>query len=178
MIQSNISGSSRLDHRVKFQDTFSTTVGGHVTLNISVIANPAPTFNWYRLANGKKTNLRSNNPVNKTDVSAVGSYVISKVKMEHIGTYQVVVSNGAPRPTLVVNLTLTLQGIAKNSIFKYTPFDIVIQFNIRLSGHRHTIKYNKTVKAPHAAHTLIFQVTPLVELFFKELLFRTKPNLI
>ena len=82
---------------------------GTVTMVISVIANPRPTFTWYKLTDGNRVNLESGTSTN-TDVSAVGKYTLTNVQHKDIGTYQVVVSNGKPRPDLVVNFTLKVAG--------------------------------------------------------------------
>ncbi|XP_041373613.1 synaptogenesis protein syg-2-like [Gigantopelta aegis] len=101
--------SPRLDHRVTFKKEFAAAEGGNVTLNISVIANPIPTFTWYHLTDENKKELGSGSSAT-TDVSAVGNITLTHVQHGDIGTYQVVVSNGAPRQDLVVNLTLHLAG--------------------------------------------------------------------
>ncbi|XP_041373960.1 neural cell adhesion molecule 1-B-like [Gigantopelta aegis] len=101
--------SPRLDHRVPFEDRFVTAVGGDVTLTLSVIANPTPTFTWYRLSDGKKTILTPESSTT-SDVSAVGSLTLTNVQQRDFGIYQVVVSNGSPRPHLVVNITLVEEG--------------------------------------------------------------------
>ena len=87
-----ISGSPRLDHRETSQREFGAEVGGNVTMEISVIANPPPTFTWYKLIDGNRVNLGSGTSTN-TDVSSVGKYTLTNVQHKDIGTYQVVVSN-------------------------------------------------------------------------------------
>ncbi|XP_041378930.1 carcinoembryonic antigen-related cell adhesion molecule 5-like [Gigantopelta aegis] len=104
--------SPRLDHRVPFKKEFAAAEGGNVTLKISVIANPTPTFTWYNLTNENKKELGSGGSAT-TDVSAVGNITLTHVRQGDIGTYQVVVSNGAPRQDLVVNLTLHLAGMTR-----------------------------------------------------------------
>ncbi|XP_041379401.1 nephrin-like [Gigantopelta aegis] len=106
--QSGTGCSPRLDYRVPFQKEFAAAEGGNVTLNISVIANPTPTFTWYKLTDRNK-NLGSGGS-STTDVSAVGKLTLTNVQQEDIGTYQVVVSNGTKNTDLVVNLTLHLAG--------------------------------------------------------------------
>ncbi|XP_041373811.1 synaptogenesis protein syg-2-like [Gigantopelta aegis] len=101
--------SPRLDHRVPFQKEFAAAEGGNVTLNISVIANPTPTFTWYKLTDGNKNRLGSGDS-STTDVSAVGKLTLTNVQQGDIGTYQVAVSNRAPRQDFVVNLTLDVAG--------------------------------------------------------------------
>ncbi|XP_041372808.1 hemicentin-2-like [Gigantopelta aegis] len=100
--------SPRLDHRVLFLKEFTVTIGGDVTLKISVIANPTPTFTWYKLTDRTKTLMPGTSST--TDVSAVGKLTLTHVQQGDIGTYQVVVSNGAPRQDLIVNLTLDVAG--------------------------------------------------------------------
>ena len=104
-----ISGSPRLDHRETLQREFGAEVGGNVTMEISVIANPRPTFTWYKLTNGNRGKLGSGTSTN-TDVSAVGKYTLTNVQHKDIGTYQVLVSNEKLRPDLVVNFTLKVAG--------------------------------------------------------------------
>ncbi|XP_041372805.1 synaptogenesis protein syg-2-like [Gigantopelta aegis] len=101
--------SPRLDHRVPFQKVFAAAVGGNVTLKISVIAKPTPTFTWYKLTDGSKHSLGSGSP-STTDVSAVGKLTLTNVQQGDIGTYQVVVSNGIKSTYLVKNLTLDVAG--------------------------------------------------------------------
>ncbi|XP_041346662.1 nephrin-like [Gigantopelta aegis] len=101
--------SPRLDHRVPFQKEFAAAVGGDVTLNISVIANPSPTFTWYKLTDGNKHSVGSGSS-STTDVSAVGKLTLTNVQQGDIGTYQVVVSNGAKNTDLVKNLTFDVAG--------------------------------------------------------------------
>ncbi|XP_041373842.1 hemicentin-1-like isoform X2 [Gigantopelta aegis] len=102
--------SPRLDHRVPFKDRFVTAVGGDVTLTISVIANPTPTFTWYRPSDGKKMILTFGSS-STTDVSAaVGNLTLTNVQQGDFGIYVVVVSNGSPQPDLVVNITLVEEG--------------------------------------------------------------------
>ncbi|XP_041372795.1 nephrin-like [Gigantopelta aegis] len=108
-IQRSSAGSPRLDHRVSFQKEFATAVGGDVTLKISVIANPTPTFTWYNLTDGNKNRLGSRSPAT-TGVSAVGKLTLTNVQHGDIGTYQVVVSNGAKDTDLVKNVTLDVSG--------------------------------------------------------------------
>ena len=104
-----ISGSPRLDHREPLQREFRAEVGGDVTMEISVIANPPPTFTWYKLTDGNRGKLGSDTSTN-TNVSAVGKYTVTNVQQKDMGTYQVVVSNGKPRPNLVANFTLKVAG--------------------------------------------------------------------
>ncbi|XP_041379121.1 hemicentin-2-like [Gigantopelta aegis] len=101
--------SPRQDHRVPFQKQFVAAVGGDVTLKISVIANPTPTFTWYKLTNGNKNRLGSGSS-STTDVSAVGKLTLTNAQQRDIGTYQVVVSNGAKTTDLVENLTIDVAG--------------------------------------------------------------------
>ncbi|XP_041379189.1 contactin-3-like [Gigantopelta aegis] len=101
--------SPRLDHRVPFQKEFAAPVGGNVTLVISVIANPTPTFAWYKLTDGKKNRLVSGGSAT-TDISAVENLTLTNVQQGDIGTYQVVVSNGAKNTDLLKNLTLDVAG--------------------------------------------------------------------
>ncbi|XP_041346834.1 igLON family member 5-like, partial [Gigantopelta aegis] len=107
-VQLVVKCSPRLDYRVPFQKEFAAAEGGNVTLKISVIANPTPTFTWYNLTNENKE-LGSGSS-STTDVSAVGKLTLTDVQQGDIGTYQVVVSNRAPRQDLVVNLTLDVAG--------------------------------------------------------------------
>ncbi|XP_041379603.1 nephrin-like, partial [Gigantopelta aegis] len=102
--------SPRLDHRDPFQNVFVVAVGGDVSLKISVIANPTPAFTWYKLTDGNKNNSIGSGRSATTDVSAVGELTLRNVQQGDIGTYQVVVSNGAPRQDLVVNLKLYVAG--------------------------------------------------------------------
>ncbi|XP_041372792.1 MAM domain-containing glycosylphosphatidylinositol anchor protein 2-like [Gigantopelta aegis] len=101
--------SSRLDYRVPFQDVFVVAIGGAVSLRISVIANPTPAFAWYKLTGGNNNSLGSGRSAT-TGVSAVGELTLTNVQQGDIGTYQVVVSNGAPRQDLMVNLKLYVAG--------------------------------------------------------------------
>ncbi|XP_041378789.1 uncharacterized protein LOC121391117, partial [Gigantopelta aegis] len=101
--------SPRLDHRVLFLKEFTATIGGDVTLKISVIANPTPTFTWYKLSDGNNHSLGSDIS-STTDVSAVGKLTLTNVQQGNIGTYQVVVSDGAKNTDLVKNLTLDVAG--------------------------------------------------------------------
>ena len=78
-------------------------------MEISVIANPSPTFTWYKLTDGNRGKHGSGTSTS-TSVSAVGKYTLTNVQHNDIGTYQVVVSNGKPRPSLVVNFTLKVAG--------------------------------------------------------------------
>ena len=104
-----ISGSSRLDHRETLQREFRAEVGDNVTMEIAVIANPRPTFTWYKLIDGNRVDLEPGTSTN-TDVSAVGKYTLTNVQHKDNGTYQVVVSNKKPRPGLVVNFALRVAG--------------------------------------------------------------------
>ena len=79
-------------------------------MEIYVIANPRPTFTWYKLTDGNRVKLGSRTSTN-TDVSAVGKCTLTNVQQKDIGTYQVVVSNGKPRPSLVVIFTLKVAGM-------------------------------------------------------------------
>ncbi|XP_041379815.1 nephrin-like, partial [Gigantopelta aegis] len=108
-VQLVVTCSPRLDHRVPFQKQFTAAEGGDVTLKISVIANPTPTFTWYKLTDGNKNRLGFGSS-STTDVSAVGNLTLATVQQGDIGTYQVVVSNGAKNSDLVVNLTLDVAG--------------------------------------------------------------------
>ncbi|XP_041379604.1 nephrin-like [Gigantopelta aegis] len=101
--------SPRLDHRFPFRKEFAAAVGGDVTLKISVIANPTPTFTWYKLTDGNRNNIVSGSS-STTDVSAVGNFTLTNVQQGDIGTYQVVVSNGAKNTDLVKNVTLDVAG--------------------------------------------------------------------
>ena len=85
-------------------------MGGDVTMEISVIANPRPTFTWYKLIDGNRVKLEPGTST-KTRVSAVGKYTLTNVQQKDIGTYQVVVSNGNPRPSLVENFKLKVAGM-------------------------------------------------------------------
>ena len=82
-----------------------------MTLTLSVIANPQPTFAWYRLSDRKKIYLTPGESSSTTDMSAVGHLMFTNVRMEDFGIYRVVVSNGRPRIDLVVDLTLVEEGI-------------------------------------------------------------------
>ena len=104
-----ISGSPRPDHRETLQREFRAEVGGNVTMEISVIANPRPTFTWYKLIDGNRVHLETGTSTN-TDVSAVGKYTLTNFQHKDNGTYQVVVSNEQPRPNLVVNFALRVAG--------------------------------------------------------------------
>ncbi|XP_041372789.1 uncharacterized protein LOC121386056 [Gigantopelta aegis] len=104
-VQLVVSCAPRLDHRVPFQKEFTAAVSGNVTLKISVIANPTPTFTWYHVTDGNKNTIGSGGS-STTDVSAVGKLTLTNVQQGNIGTYQVVVSNGAKNTDLVKNLTL------------------------------------------------------------------------
>ena len=104
-----ISGSPRPDHRETLQREFRAEVGGNVTMEISVIANPRPTFTWYNLTVLYREKVGSGTSTN-TDVSAVGKYTLTNVQYKDIGTYQVAVSNEKPRPILVVNFALKVAG--------------------------------------------------------------------
>ncbi|XP_041373781.1 contactin-2-like [Gigantopelta aegis] len=108
-VQLVVKCSPRLDHRVPFKDRFGTAVGDDVTLSISVIANPTPTFTWYRLSDGKKMILTSGSSTT-TDVSAVSNRTLINVQQRDFGIYQVVVSNRSPQADLVVNITLVEEG--------------------------------------------------------------------
>ncbi|XP_041346803.1 Down syndrome cell adhesion molecule-like protein 1 homolog [Gigantopelta aegis] len=101
--------SPRLDHRVPFQKEFTRAIGGNVTLKISVIANPTPTFTWYKLTDGNRNNIGSSSSPT-TDVTAAGKHTLTDIQHGDIGTYQVVVSNGAKNTDLVKNLTLYVAG--------------------------------------------------------------------
>ncbi|XP_041379190.1 nephrin-like [Gigantopelta aegis] len=101
--------SPRLDHHVPFQKEFTTAIGGNVTLKISVIANPTPTFTWYKLTDGNRNNIGSSSSPT-TDVTAAGKHTLTNIQHGDIGTYQVVVSNGAKNTDLVKNLTLYVAG--------------------------------------------------------------------
>ena len=79
-------------------------------MEISVIANPPPTFTWYKLTDGNRVKLGSGTSTN-TRVSAVGKYTLTNFQHKDIGAYQVVVSNGKPRPNLVENFTLKVAGM-------------------------------------------------------------------
>ena len=79
-------------------------------MEISVIANPGPTFTWYKLIDGNRVKLEPGTSTN-TSVSAVGKYTLTNVQWKDMGTYQVVVSNGKPRPDLVQNFTLNIAGM-------------------------------------------------------------------
>ncbi|XP_041372797.1 synaptogenesis protein syg-2-like [Gigantopelta aegis] len=101
--------SPRLDHRVPFQKEFTRAIGGNVTLKILVIANPTPTFTWYKLTDGNRNNIGSSSSPT-TDVTAAGKHTLTDIQHGDIGTYQVVVSNGAKNTDLVKNLTLYVAG--------------------------------------------------------------------
>ena len=85
-------------------------MGGNVTMEIPVIANPRPTFTWYKLTDRDRVELGSGTSTN-TDVSAVGKYTLTNVQQKDIGIYQVVVSNGKPGPDFVENFTLKVAGM-------------------------------------------------------------------
>ena len=85
-------------------------MGGDVIMEISVIANPRPTFTWYKLTDGNRVK-RGSGTSSYTSVSAVGKYTLTNVQHKDIGTYQVVVSNGKSRPDLVENVTLKVAGM-------------------------------------------------------------------
>ncbi|XP_041379123.1 Down syndrome cell adhesion molecule-like protein 1 homolog [Gigantopelta aegis] len=88
---------------------FTAAVGGSVSLKISVIANPTPTFTWYKLTDGNRNNIGSGSS-STTDVSAVGKLTLRNIQQGDIGTYQVVVSNGVKNTDLVKNLTIDVAG--------------------------------------------------------------------
>ena len=85
-------------------------MGANVTMEIAVIANPRPTFTWYKLTDGNRGKLEPGTSTN-TRVSAVGKYTLTNVQHKDIGTYQIVVSNGKSRPDLVENVTLKVAGM-------------------------------------------------------------------
>ena len=86
-------------------------MGSNVTMEIPVIANPPPTFRWYRLIDRDKVELGSGTSTN-TDVSAVGKYKLN-VQPDHIGTYHyhVNVSNGKSGPDIVMKLVMSVAGM-------------------------------------------------------------------
>ncbi|XP_041372445.1 kin of IRRE-like protein 1 [Gigantopelta aegis] len=108
-VQLSVRCSPRRDHRVPFKDRFVTAVGGDVTLTISVIANPTPTFTWYRLSDGTKMNLTSENSTT-ADVSATGSLALKNVQQKDFGIYQVVVSNGDKNRDFLAKFPLIEEG--------------------------------------------------------------------
>ncbi|XP_041379137.1 synaptogenesis protein syg-2-like [Gigantopelta aegis] len=74
-----------------------------------MIANPTPTFTWYKLIDENKINIVSGSS-STTDVSTVGKLTLTNVQHGDVGTYQVVVSNGVKNTDLVNNLTLDVAG--------------------------------------------------------------------
>ncbi|XP_041372634.1 carcinoembryonic antigen-related cell adhesion molecule 2-like [Gigantopelta aegis] len=105
--------SPRLDHRVPFRKIFPALVGGDAILMVSVIANPAPSFTWYKLTDGKVIHLGSGK-ASTTDTTAVGDFIIRPVKQEDSGVYQVIVSNGVTRQNLVINVVLSAKDFPEN----------------------------------------------------------------
>ena len=75
-----------------------------------MIANPQPSFTWYKTSDGNKTNLGPGSS-SDTDVAAVGKLTLINVQKRDIGIYQVVVSNGKPRPDLEASITLNTAGM-------------------------------------------------------------------
>ena len=99
-----------MDHRVPLQEIFATSIGGNVTLTIPVIANPTPTFTWFKFRNWTTVKITGGSKTT-TDVSAVGNLTLTDVQKENLGTYQVVVSNGDHDKDLVASLELVDEGV-------------------------------------------------------------------
>ena len=87
-------------------------IGTDTTVVVHVIANPKPTFTWYKVNDdGEKLIGKGSSTV--TPNSAVGKLMIRDFKPKDEGTYEVVVSNGNPETNLTVTFMLTITGKSK-----------------------------------------------------------------
>ncbi|XP_041373940.1 hemicentin-2-like isoform X2 [Gigantopelta aegis] len=118
--------SPRLQHGVLVHKQYVAPVGGDVTMKISVIANPTPTFTWYHLTGGNKNRLGSRSP-DATGIYVVGKLTLTNVQQRDIGTYHVVVSNGAPRQDLMVNLALSVAGAQELALSGSSSYAVLNQ---------------------------------------------------
>ncbi|XP_041373689.1 limbic system-associated membrane protein-like [Gigantopelta aegis] len=107
--------SPRLDDRVQFKQKYSAAVDSTVTMEISVIANPAPfSFKWYKLTDGKNKTLQNRSSYDDTSgMSYKGTLTLISIQKEDFGIYHIVVSNNVSRD-LIEDIALTQEtgGVA------------------------------------------------------------------
>ena len=81
-------------------------------MKIPVIANPRPTFTWYKVTYRNRVKLGSGTSTyTKFNMAAVGKLTLKNVHQKNIGTYEVMVTNEVPRKFVVVNFTLKIKGM-------------------------------------------------------------------
>ncbi|XP_067651727.1 nephrin-like [Haliotis asinina] len=84
--------SPRLDDSVSKQLKFAATLGGDVTVSVSVLAYPLPTFTWSRSISTTQDLTGSSSPV--SDISVIARLHLTNLQQQDFGDYYVTVDNG------------------------------------------------------------------------------------
>ncbi|XP_046555516.1 protein turtle homolog B-like isoform X2 [Haliotis rubra] len=87
-----VKSSPRLDDSVSQQLKFAATLGGDVTVSVSVLANPFPTFTWSRSISTSQDLTGSSSPV--SDISATARLHLTNLQRQDFGDYSLSVDNG------------------------------------------------------------------------------------
>ncbi|XP_046558353.1 synaptogenesis protein syg-2-like [Haliotis rubra] len=84
--------SPRLDDSVSQQLKFATTLGGDVTVSVSVLAYPLPTFTWSKPNSTSQDLTGSSSPV--SDISVTARLHLTNLQQQDFGDYSLTVDNG------------------------------------------------------------------------------------
>ncbi|XP_046558354.1 protein turtle homolog B-like [Haliotis rubra] len=86
--------SPRLDDSKQLK--FATTLGGDVTVSVSVLAYPPPTFTWSRVISISQDLTGSSSPA--SDISITASVHLTNLQQQDFGDYSLTVGNGVGSP--------------------------------------------------------------------------------
>ncbi|XP_067651691.1 cell adhesion molecule DSCAML1-like [Haliotis asinina] len=84
--------SPRLDDSVSQQLRFASTLGGDVTVSVSVLAYPLPAFAWSRSISTSQDLTGSSTPV--SDISVTARLHLTNLQRQDFGDYSLTVGNG------------------------------------------------------------------------------------
>ncbi|XP_067678931.1 synaptogenesis protein syg-2-like [Haliotis asinina] len=84
--------STRLDETVAPQLTYAATLGGNVTVSVTVLTYPLPTFTWSRSVSTSQDLTGSSSPV--SDISVTARLHLTNLQQQDFGNYCVTVDNG------------------------------------------------------------------------------------
>ncbi|XP_046572718.1 uncharacterized protein LOC124280787 [Haliotis rubra] len=90
--EGGVAGSPRLDDSVSQQLKFAATLGGDVTVSVSVLAYPLPTFTWRRSISTSQDLTGSSSPV--SDISVTARLHLTNLQQQDFGDYNLTVDNG------------------------------------------------------------------------------------
>ncbi|XP_067651667.1 protein turtle-like [Haliotis asinina] len=85
----------RLDDSVSQQLRFAAMLGGDVTVSVSVLAYPLPTFTWRRSISTTQDLTGSSSPV--SDISVTARLHLTNLQQQDFGDYSLTVDNGVDR---------------------------------------------------------------------------------